>query len=272
MLEQLIVILDLAPSSWKQATDITETLSALCIVINVYLTQSQMHSVLVYLAGNGTVDLLWESGPDQGNRFPLSRLSETVHAALNIQQSTLRSGLSMAIGTALCRINRFRVDRQGLKAHGRLLIVTPGSQADAGSQHIPLMNSAFCAQKLVLMPSSSSFFNLFKEIPIDVLRVGENEAPLLQQAAFLTGGIFQTTACASDSIHILLAYCASSQSLRACITRPDDGEIDFRASCYCHRRSVDQGHVCSVCLSVFCKFSPICPCCHSKFEFPARKR
>ena len=29
--------------------------------------------------------------------------------------------------------------------------------------------------------------------------------------------------------------------------------VDFRAACFCHRRVVDIGFVCSICLSIFCE-------------------
>ena len=29
--------------------------------------------------------------------------------------------------------------------------------------------------------------------------------------------------------------------------------VDFRASCFCHKRTIDTGFVCSVCLSIFCQ-------------------
>ena len=29
--------------------------------------------------------------------------------------------------------------------------------------------------------------------------------------------------------------------------------MDFRAACFCHRRIVDVGFVCSICLSIFCE-------------------
>ena len=44
--------------------------------------------------------------------------------------------------------------------------------------------------------------------------------------------------------------------------------IIFRAACFCHRELIDVGFVCSVCLSIFCKFSPICTTCHTVFKAP----
>ena len=37
--------------------------------------------------------------------------------------------------------------------------------------------------------------------------------------------------------------------------------LDYRASCVCHQRLVDIGHVCSVCLAVYCSFVPFCSIC-----------
>ncbi len=85
-------------------------------------------------------------------------------------------------------------------------------------------------------------------------------------------------------------------SLRKQLALPPPVPVDYRAACFCHRQLIDQGYVCSVCLSselkitkqvpwtvcsksyemnirwlihsilyffiiVFCKFSPICTTC-----------
>ena len=42
--------------------------------------------------------------------------------------------------------------------------------------------------------------------------------------------------------------------------------MDFRASCFCHKRSIDQGFVCSVCLSIFCEKCEKCSTCHTTFQ------
>lgn len=44
--------------------------------------------------------------------------------------------------------------------------------------------------------------------------------------------------------------------------------VDYRASCFCHKRVIDTGFICSVCLSIFCKDNmrlPACPTCKSTF-------
>jgi transcription initiation factor TFIIH subunit 3 len=75
--------------------------------------------------------------------------------------------------------------------------------------------------------------------------------------------------------------------------------VDLRAACFCHRKIVDIGYVCSVCLSsmfdgylpkianltvifvsnmpdalfsVFCSALPVCPTCRTKFPLATLKR
>ena len=45
-------------------------------------------------------------------------------------------------------------------------------------------------------------------------------------------------------------------------------QVDYRAACFCHRQLVDVGFVCSVCLSIYCRVSPICTTCHTNFKMP----
>ncbi|TKC33424.1 hypothetical protein EI555_007520, partial [Monodon monoceros] len=42
--------------------------------------------------------------------------------------------------------------------------------------------------------------------------------------------------------------------------------VDYRAACFCHRNLIEIGYICSVCLSVFCNFSPICTTCKTAFK------
>lgn len=43
------------------------------------------------------------------------------------------------------------------------------------------------------------------------------------------------------------------------------GRVDLQASCFCHKRRVSRGWVCSVCLSIFCETRPRCPTCQAEF-------
>ncbi|KAK3826312.1 MAG: TFIIH subunit Tfb4/p34 [Linnemannia elongata] len=48
---------------------------------------------------------------------------------------------------------------------------------------------------------------------------------------------------------------------RSYLYLPGQDQVDFRAACFCHKKIVDIGFVCSVCLSIFCSFSPVCSTC-----------
>ncbi|XP_026688241.1 general transcription factor IIH subunit 3-like, partial [Diaphorina citri] len=39
--------------------------------------------------------------------------------------------------------------------------------------------------------------------------------------------------------------------------------------CFCHHELIDIGFVCSVCLAIYCKLSPICTTCEVVFKLKA---
>ncbi|KAG8038513.1 hypothetical protein G9C98_006209 [Cotesia typhae] len=58
-------------------------------------------------------------------------------------------------------------------------------------------------------------------------------------------------------------------AVRTKLVLPPPVKVDYRAACFCHHELIDIGYVCSICLSIFCKFSPICTTCHTLFKAPA---
>ncbi|XP_029365944.1 general transcription factor IIH subunit 3 isoform X3 [Echeneis naucrates] len=53
---------------------------------------------------------------------------------------------------------------------------------------------------------------------------------------------------------------------RSQLVLPPPAHVDYRAACFCHRNLIEIGYVCSVCLSIFCNFSPICTTCETAFK------
>jgi hypothetical protein len=51
------------------------------------------------------------------------------------------------------------------------------------------------------------------------------------------------------------------------LVMPPVADVDYRAACFCHQKLISYGYICSVCLSVFCSFTPICSTCECNFEF-----
>lgn len=121
----------------------------------------------------------------------------------------------------------------------RILILSVSG--DLANQYIPIMNSIFACQRL--------------SIPIDILKLA-GDTVFLQQAADATGGIYMAldnTSRAGLLQYLMFAY-LPDQAARDHLIVPGEGEgVDFRAACFCHRRIVDIGFVCSICLSIFCE-------------------
>lgn len=125
----------------------------------------------------------------------------------------------------------------------RILILS--ASPDNSAQYIPTMNAIFAAQRL--------------SIPIDVLTLASSST-FLQQAADATGGIhLARTDPASHAgfLQTLMLAFLPDPTARQNLILPSQaqagGGVDFRAACFCHRRIVDVGFVCSICLSIFCE-------------------
>lgn len=117
----------------------------------------------------------------------------------------------------------------------RILLLSLSSPPTA--QYIPLMNTIFACQRL--------------SIPIDILNLSSfNTAPLfLQQASDSTGGIYLPCKEPNGVLqYLMMGFLADGTSRRWLVDAKEEG-VDFRAACFCHRKVVSIGWVCSVCLS-----------------------
>lgn len=130
--------------------------------------------------------------------------------------------------------------RANLSLTSRILILSVSG--DLATQYIPIMNSIFACQRL--------------SIPIDILKLS-GDTVFLQQAADATSGIYLPllTPEAHGGLlqYLMFAYLPDQTARRHLITAGEGEGVDFRAACFCHRRVVDVGFVCSVCLSIFCE-------------------
>ncbi|KAK4455702.1 transcription factor Tfb4-domain-containing protein [Podospora aff. communis PSN243] len=154
--------------------------------------------------------------------------------------------------------------------HARILIVSVSDSS--ATQYIPIMNSVFAAAH--------------SRIAIDTLALRGN-AIFLQQASHITRGTFIHATEPRGLLQYLMfgfssgsapsgpsgaselgskkaagakvpVKTTSSKGARAAgvadlLNSPSNETVDFRAACFCHRKVVDTGFVCSVCLSIFCE-------------------
>ncbi|CAG5156971.1 uncharacterized protein ALTATR162_LOCUS4764 [Alternaria atra] len=134
---------------------------------------------------------------------------------------------------ALADSENTHVDRVPLTS--RILIVSVSG--DLANQYIPVMNSIFAAQR--------------KRIPIDILKLA-GDTVLLQQASDATGGVYMKPDRPEGLLQYLMMAFLPDVTARTSLIVPSAGGVDFRAACFCHRKVVDIGFVCSVCLSIFC--------------------
>lgn len=174
----------------------------------------------------------------------LRRLHEAVQAAEDVRPS---SGFASAFARALCYVRKAR--SQGAFQTPRIFFLR--LSADENAQYVSTMNCVFCAQK--------------QKVVVDACMLGQDDSPFLQQAAYLTGGIYQRLSEPEGLLQYLMMAFVTDVESRTHLRMPKQRAVDFRASCFCHRRPIDVGHVCSVCLSIFCESVATCTTCGAAF-------
>lgn len=179
--------------------------------------------------------LLDETNASHLTATPTTLIGGALSLALTyISKSTLQHA-PVASGTenhmaALADAENIHVDRVSLTS--RILIVSVSG--DLANQYIPVMNSIFAAQR--------------KKIPIDILKLA-GDTVLLQQASDATSGVYMKPERPEGLLQYLMMAFLPDVTARASLVVPSAGGVDFRAACFCHRKVVDIGYVCSVCLS-----------------------
>ena len=152
---------------------------------------------------------------------------------------------------ALCYISRIQKSI-GTKISSRIFVFTGSNEC--ASQYMTYMNVFFTAQK--------------DNVAIDVCTANKS-LTLLQQGCDITGGQYLKLPQIEGMLQYLLWVFLPDPSTRTKLVLPPTTKIDYRAACFCHRELINIGYVCSVCLSIFCKFSPICTTCHTVFKTSA---
>ncbi|ORY85652.1 TFIIH subunit Tfb4/p34 [Protomyces lactucae-debilis] len=198
-------------------------------------------------------------------------IDNTTTEHIAAQKASMMSG---AITLALGYINKLNAARNetttaaGTEAMGtttsqqrvkaRILVLC--ASGDLAFQYIPMMNCIFSAQKL--------------HVPIDIIKLA-GDAVFLQQASDATGGTYMDASSANDNgggfLQRLMMIYLPDQNLRKHLNLPKQENVDFRAACFCHKRVLDVGFVCSVCLSIFCSPIPKCSVCEADFNIQELK-
>ncbi|XP_008111892.2 general transcription factor IIH subunit 3 isoform X1 [Anolis carolinensis] len=163
------------------------------------------------------------------------------------QTETLLAG---SLAKALCYIHRVsKTESASQEIKSRILVIKAAE--DSALQYMNFMNVIFAAQK--------------QNILIDAC-VLESDSGLLQQACDITGGIYLKVPHKPSLLQYLLWVFLPDHDQRSQLILPPRVHVDYRAACFCHRNLIEVGYVCSVCLSIFCNFSPICTTCETAFK------
>mmetsp|Transcript_13697 Transcript_13697/g.18802 ORF Transcript_13697/g.18802 Transcript_13697/m.18802 type:complete len:300 (+) Transcript_13697:55-954(+) len=270
----LVLLLEINPQFWllgetgvAKALGLQKYLEQVVVFINAYLLLHSRNRVAVIAMHPTGCDFLFETPnpeeqKDSGHdppAYPESVGEQVFKKVQAIMQSSAGSSastsppLSGAISIALCYIQRIlgqgTVGGVGSVLSPRLLVLS--SSPDPSAQYIAVMNSLFAAQRM--------------QVCVDGCAVGGCDSPLLQQAALLSGGIYLHPPCPSALLTYLLQVFAVDTFTRKYTEMPQSAVVDFRASCFCHKRSIDVGYVCSVCLSIFCESCPRCSTCGTEY-------
>ena len=165
------------------------------------------------------------------------------------------SALSAAMALALCHIHR------GMQNHpeteSRILVVQVAP--DEPGQHIAMMNCLFTAQHM--------------GVAVDACVLASADSIFLQQASFLTDGIYFKPSAPprADTDPVLLQYLLTvflaGKAARKHLQLPQQESVDMRATCFTTQEMIDEGFVCSVCLSVFSEEQALCRTCGTRFAF-----
>lgn len=256
------------PSGCAASAGLAATLRSLLVFVNAFCLLNAANRLVVFgLHGDGGVRALYESpelappglpppppasSPAAALLASLSRcLAECSAEAEAEGRAERRGGTPLAAGLAraLCTLHRAR----DWPLQRRVLCLVGG--ADQAGQYVGAMNCVFAAADAA--------------VAVDALLLGPSDSALLQQAAALTGGAYARPVGAhagAAALQQLLAVCAQDGATRGVLRPPPPLGVDFRASCFCHRRAVAVGHVCSVCLAVYCAQRAACDTCGTPFD------
>ncbi|KAK3420302.1 hypothetical protein EUGRSUZ_G01112 [Eucalyptus grandis] len=186
----LVVLLDANPFFWSASSlPFSKFISHVISFLNSVLLLNQLNQIVVIATGHNCCDYVYDSSSPASRSAGTGKLSAlSVDLLEKLEEFVCRdekllkkepegsiasSLLSGSLSMALCYIQR--VFRSGPRhPHPRILCLH-GSQ-DGPEQYVAIMNAIFSAQRSM--------------VPIDSCFIGAQNSAFLQQASYITGGVY----------------------------------------------------------------------------------
>ncbi|KAL2917361.1 hypothetical protein HK105_203025 [Polyrhizophydium stewartii] len=274
----LALVVDVEPLEWAAAGSLERTVDQLLVLVNAHLALQHNNRLAVVAATASRCEIVYP--PPASVAAPASAVAagdpaSTADANSPDQHAGEHAAASVDLAAARKPANVYKqffdVDNHVVRrlrqivsedlassatatdihkllgttpadTQSRILVVS--TSPDGPAQYIPIMNCIFAAQR--------------QNTPIDVCRMSKTPSVFLPQAAHITGGIYLHLQNPEHLIQHLIHVFLPDPTTRKLLCVASDDEIDFRASCFCHKRNIDIGYVCSVCLSIFCSVRAEC--------------
>ncbi|KAI1006526.1 hypothetical protein K3495_g1700 [Podosphaera aphanis] len=278
----LVIILDTNPQAWTSLAPtipLSKAVANILIFINAHLAVNNANQIAVVASHCRRAVWLYPRPPSNSedvemNDAPLSSKNATKYCPFAVVERTLLASLRELIITtteadisattntqmagaltlALSYINKASVNFYGKAMdfkpaptdvdgsekpsdlQSRILVIS--ASGDLPHQYISIMNTTFAAQRMHVL--------------IDVCKIA-GDTVFLQQASDATKGVFMQLRNPQGLLQYLMMAFLPDQTARKNLVVPSQKTVDFRAACICHRKVVDVGFVCSICLSIFCR-------------------
>lgn len=293
----LVIVVDTNPQQWfpnakllnAQGQGFQQLISSMLVFVNSYLLLHRNKRIVIIAAHAGRSEMLYPD-PDQidtsgsaeqslkVNSRVMEKLQELGQATFDPSKSKA-TAIAASISRALCCeydilstkgislllllmdrslvfvvINRAINEQSDL--HPRILVIQ--KSPDVSEHYISIMNGIFSAQK--------------KSVAVDACIISREHSSFMQQAAYLTGGIYYKPNDPNALLQYLISIYLPEPSMRKLLKLPTQDSVDFRAMCFCHQRVISTAFVCPVCLSLFCEFRPICSTCGIRSRIQPTKK
>ena len=248
---------------------IMHTLRDLVLFISCYLALNLQNDLVVLALHNGDCHYLYESPKSKLRRGvrvqpPVSDVCKEIITRIfhifssplqsppgDVPSSGSESPLAAGLSMALCHIQRLGTGSCTGLRQIFCLLRSPVSQR----QYIPMMNVIFAAQQAFVTIDSYSLCDMHSDI--------------LEQAANMTNGLHRKLQKDGELGQHLLTFSSWSQTCRHSLLPGKQCGVDFKTFCFCHKKTLQRGFVCSACLSISCvalKSGGDCMTCAANFD------